>query len=554
MKQFNTLIICISFLLPMVQMQAQDTPQRYIDEIFPDVQVSSDLIYGVNATILLQPLLGEAIPQQLLFDFYEPVGDSSRNRPLVIMFSTGNFLPIQVNRTVLGTKSDSSNVEIATRLAKMGYVVASVTYRQGWNPTAPTQPERALGLIQAAYRGVQDARTAIRFFKQDFAENGNNFGVDTSRITLWGIGTGGYVSTNTAYLNTYNEIIMTENPPAKFLLDADMDEVPETPMVIEAFLGNITGETLGVIPPTGVPGFPFPPNDTLCYPNHVGYSSEFQLVVNMAGALGDFAWLDNVEDPRDNIPVIAYHLPTDPFAPYEEDVLIVPTTGDRIVNVNGSKTIVEKAVSLGINNVFIDANIDDEFTQRAREASAEAGHEYFEGLFPFIRPLNDAGNPEGDPWQWWDSEFWSTVPFDTIEGNVITFEDAARANNLDASPEKARIYIDTVIGYFAPRAYAALDLANADTTTTSLSYFISDAEVGLQMAPNPAQDFVNFQTNIDFPIRDLQLYNLNGALVRSYTNVKQSNFRLERDGLPQGLYVAKLRFDKGILTKKIIFN
>ena len=142
MKQLNILILTVALALPFLQLNGQE---RYLDQVFDEVQVTTDLTYGVNATILLLPVLGEAIPEELKFDFYEPVGDSTEARPLVILFHTGNFLPIQLNRTVLGTKADSSNVEIATRLAKMGYAVASVDYRLGWNPTAETQPERALG-------------------------------------------------------------------------------------------------------------------------------------------------------------------------------------------------------------------------------------------------------------------------------------------------------------------------------------------------------------------------------------------------------------------------
>ena len=38
-------------------------------------------------------------------------------------------------------------------------------------PLAATQDERTLQLIQAAYRGVQDSRTAVRFFRKSVAED-----------------------------------------------------------------------------------------------------------------------------------------------------------------------------------------------------------------------------------------------------------------------------------------------------------------------------------------------------------------------------------------------
>ena len=552
MKQLNILFTTICLIATISIINAQE---RYLEPVFDDVNVTiADVdagvnIYGVNATILPLPVTGQAISEPLVFDFYEPVGDTLTERPLVLLFHTGNFLPQTLNGSVYGTRGDSSGVEIATRLAKMGYVVASVDYRLGWNPTAETQPERALGLIQAAYRGVQDARTAIRFFKRDHAEGGNTYGIDTSRITLWGVGTGGYVTLGATYLNTYLEIITTTNPTGKFVLEGGI------PMVIESVNGDIEGTSFGVVPETGIP--PFPPNDTLCIPNHIGYSSEFQLSVNMAGALGDPSWLNVMADPTDNIPIIAFHSPNDPFAPYIEDVLVVPTTGDRIVNVVGSQAVVESAVSQGVNDVFVDADIDDPYTQRAMAASAEAGHEYFEGLFPFALDLLEVPSTDGgvdtvrqsDPWQWWDTELWSMV--EAVPGTGITFDQVARSGSPLAGPDRARMYIDTIIGYFAPRAYAALALDPAIVNTETQ---LSQTEVGLSLAPNPANQFINIQTNSDFPILDIEVYDLQGRRVRAVNNIQQNSFRLDRNGLSSGLYVTKLRFREGILTQKIIFD
>ncbi|MEM7724251.1 MAG: hypothetical protein AAF376_18050 [Pseudomonadota bacterium] len=80
----------------------------------------------------------------------------------------------------------------------------------------------ALGLIQAAYRGVQDGRTAIRFFKKTVAEDGNPYGIDDSKITMWGNGTGGYLVLGVNGLSFYNEIPLAANPSGKFLLDVNM--------------------------------------------------------------------------------------------------------------------------------------------------------------------------------------------------------------------------------------------------------------------------------------------------------------------------------------------
>lgn len=65
--------------------------ERYLDQVFSEVNVQKDVVYGVNATILLQRQVGEAVPQALRLDLYTPVGDTRTDRPLVIYLHTGNF-------------------------------------------------------------------------------------------------------------------------------------------------------------------------------------------------------------------------------------------------------------------------------------------------------------------------------------------------------------------------------------------------------------------------------------------------------------------------------
>ena len=144
----------------------QPSGVRYIDEVFADVTVTPNVQYGTNITVI--PALQGQPPaaQPLMLDLYEPAGDTQTDRPLILYFHTGNFLPQYVNGSALGNKDDSATVAICTEFAKKGYVVASCDYRLGWNPTAATQSERTLQLIQAAYRGVQDSRTAVRFFRK----------------------------------------------------------------------------------------------------------------------------------------------------------------------------------------------------------------------------------------------------------------------------------------------------------------------------------------------------------------------------------------------------
>lgn len=489
--------------------------QRYIDEVFTDVQDTSDIVYGINATVLALPVFGEAIPEPLLLDFYEPVGDTETNRPLVIYFHTGNFLPHPDNGGIGGKRDDSTCVAIATRLAKMGYAVAVATYRKGWNPIASTQEERVFTLINAAYRGVQDCRTAVKFFKRDVAENGNTFGIDPSKIVIWGQGTGGYVSLNAASLDEYIEIPLT--PGGKFIAQVGGQPIP---MVIEGINGDINCDSVGIVPPN-FPGFPA--GDTLNYPNHVGYSGDFALAVNMGGALGDTSWLDPGQ-----VPIISYHIPTDPFAPYKNGLVIVPGFNLPVVEVFGSHTVQEFSNRYNNNAAFAGKTYSGDFS-----AVANSRNDGYDGLFPLI---GTGGPNDSAPWEWWDP---ATNP---NHANGI-------ATNPDMSKTKALNYIDTIISYYAPRACEVLGLSCGLTSVEELNP--TDM---LTVAPNPATASIYLTARDGELIRSIFVYDLSGRLVKAHVNVDDNYFRMERHNLAAGQYVMQVHFDKGIASQSVLFQ
>lgn len=528
-------------LYGFISLQAQE---RYLGPVFDDVEVTSNVPYGQNFTVLALPLTGHTLKQFLVMDVYQPAGDTADARPLAIVLHTGNFLPIQTNGGVTGEKTDSAVVEVCMRLARMGYVAVSADYRLGWNPLAQTQPERALGLINAAYRGVQDARSCIRYFKRDFAELGNNYRIDTSKIVLWGQGTGGYIALAAATLDTYNEILNTQMPAGKFLTDLNGDGVPD-PMVIEPINGDLNGESLVGISPGGV----IPAGDTLAIPNNPGYSSEFQLSVNMGGALGDISWLDEKSPP-----VISYHVVNDQFAPFESAILVVPTTNDPIVEVQGSYTTVAKANTLGLNDAF--QGIQDAYTAAAQSSITGAGFDYQEGLYAFDIPLNAIGRADGSPWNWWSAERWDTVPFPGATGLGLpegtSYHQVALLSDMNMSAEKGRTYIDTIMGYYAPRAYAALGLT-PDTTTTSLT-LLDKSQVSLQISPNPSHGLLTIQSHPDYEMRSIRILDLSGKIVLNRPSVNSTQIQIDHTGLSTGTYITEIRFDKGVVTEKVLLH
>ncbi len=411
---------------------------RYLDEVFSDVTVTSDIQYGTNITVItaLQGL--PPAPQPLVLDLYEPTGDTETSRPLLMMFHTGNFLPPYLNGGAQGTKTDSAIVEICTRYAKMGYVVASVDYRLGWNPLAEAQEERTLQLIQAAYRGVQDSRTAVRYFRKSVAEDGNPYGIDDTKIALGGDGTGGYITLATAGISSYNDIILDDSglPIAKFWYDPGTGS--QIPMVVEDIHGN-PDATNDAYAPAEVGGF------QLCMANHVGYSSDFNYQFNLGGALGDLNWLD-----EGDIPMVSFQSPHDPFAPYETAVLIVPTTNEPVVEVSGAYDIHEEINGYATNNnaAFADADIAD---------AASANNNGWDGLFPVLNNYVDGVPTEpadASPWQWFDEA--AVQAYDDANGTNIL------ATQLTLNPTmgeaEAMFWIDQIVDYNSPRMGLSLGL------------------------------------------------------------------------------------------------
>jgi hypothetical protein len=131
------------------------------------------------------------------------------------------------------------------------------------------------------------------------------------------------------------------------------------------------------------------------------------------------------------------------------------------------------------------------------------------------------------------------------------------ANALPPAPAPAglndsiagRLYIDTILSYFAPRACLALGLGCDLKPLNTL-----DAElIGLEISPNPATESMTFSTT-DKAIQSIYLYDLQGRLVKAHVDIENTQFVMPRNTLNAGLYFAEIRFAEGVVTKKIMFN
>ena len=536
--------------------------QRYVTEVFtPDqVVITPGVSYGQNVDFLTSNLADPDVPADLGFlqmtvsqgnpippeyfnpldtstavkvadlkmDIYEPdqAVDTETARPMVLYLHTGNALPpgYPGNGSPTGRRTDSTAVEICKQLAQRGYVAVSMSYRLGWNPLGTTLEVRRGTLLNAIYRAIHDVRQCIRTHKAVAANGGNTYAINPDKIVVLGEGTGGYIALANATLDQASELFIEKFVP-------DPLNNPGVSYIDTNAVGNLDG---------------FNGQLTLYRPN--GFDYETQFCVNLGGALADTSWME-VGD----VPMVACHTVFDPYAPFTEGTVIVPTTGEEVVPVQGSNFFVALANTYGNNASFATLPAGDPFTDRARSLYGQVvdGVQISanpEGLFPMVRPhwAPPAGD-EASPWQWWDPT--SPDALDIIPGLNITCHQASLASNPDMSGAKGRAYIDTIMGYINPRIVCELQLGLCSLVSIDEN---SSVAQGVDLFPNPAADRVTISST-EAAIVSYEVYDVNGRLVRTASvNAKQAV--IERQGLQAGAYSVQLRFAEGTVTRKLMLD
>ncbi|WP_299455571.1 carboxylesterase family protein [uncultured Microscilla sp.] len=196
MKRLTTLLSLM--LLAVAGAWAQ---QRYIDEIFTNVNETKGVRFSTQVpepkpgggwyeSVTGLPINAkehDTRKRDLFMDIFKPIGDNNTNRPVLIVCFGGGF--------VAGDRNLGDIRTMAIRMAKRGYVTAAIDYRLGMN----VFDEGAA--LRAVYRGVQDGRSAIRYFRANAA----SLGVDPNQIFIAGHSAGAFIAVQTAYLDKDNE-------------------------------------------------------------------------------------------------------------------------------------------------------------------------------------------------------------------------------------------------------------------------------------------------------------------------------------------------------------
>lgn len=352
MKQYLRIAAFCTLLLATAMVSKAQV--RYLDEVFTNVDVDTTIQYGQN----YEYYTGFTTLKPLVMDVYTPAGDNATNRPVILLSHNGSFLPEAITSQggfCFSGRKDSSIVELCKRFARRGYVAVSFDYRLGWNFQSGDAETRAKTIIQAVYRAMQDSKTLIRYFKNDFVNNGNQWGIDTGKIVLGGSNSGAYVALAANSLNDTAELSQS-----KFVGTGG-------PFINQDTLGDFNGF-----------------GGLLNQSNYPGFSSRFQATLALGGAVGDTSWIQAGEGP-----VLAFHGVNEFLTPYNTG-LVVTSTLQPVIEVSGSGDFMPVYNRLGCNNSLSPNNFEDGPPNRQGGVSTVS----YEGLYPFY-------NAGYEPWNWY---------------------------------------------------------------------------------------------------------------------------------------------------------
>lgn len=249
---------------------------------FSDFTVTPGIVYGSNVNAM-------GMTEELVVDIYEPAGDAAALRPLLVIAHGGFF--------VGGSNDGADVVPLCEDFARMGYVVASMSYRLGIDNFFDLEN----AMVRAVWRGVHDSRAAVRFFRKTAAEDGNPYRIDPEHILLGGVSAGGFIALHHAYVDADSEIPASVDPNGSGLG------------------GGLEGNS-----------------------GNAGYTSEVFGVFNIAGALKTADYLSIGDEP-----LVSVHGDADGTVPFGAGTVYL--TMIPVTDVEGSGVIHETAVDLGID-------------------------------------------------------------------------------------------------------------------------------------------------------------------------------------------------------------
>lgn len=186
----------------------------------------------------------------LEMDVFKPIGDGNLKRPIYLHFHGGSWVEIS-------NKEQTEGREVCKDMARRGYLAANVEYRRGFHRLNYYEPYALCSsvvfaglnnclypfdtseIFRAVFRGMQDAKGAIRFLKSHHLQDSS----DIENVFIGGESAGGFIAFATAFMDC-----LTEKPLSCYTLsnalpaDSDFSGCHVAPInLTRADLGSIEG-------------------------------------------------------------------------------------------------------------------------------------------------------------------------------------------------------------------------------------------------------------------------------------------------------------------------
>jgi len=334
MRLIVLILLCPFFLL------GQPPTERYTSELF-SVTETNDVLFS---TAVPQPVAGGGFYEfitglplnadesstanvDLYMDIFEPTGDTLSQRPLIIISFGGGFLS--------GSRDHWSMRLLCQELASRGFVTASIDYRLGMNIFDEDLSKRAV------YRGLQDLRSAVRFFRAD-ANGSNTYRIDPNKIFAGGHSSGAFMAIHNAYLD-----LESERPPSTYAWLQDGD-----PVLDQGCLD--------------------------CAGDNQSYDGRCNAIFSLAGAIGHTYYMETATDPE----IVMFHSEDDGTVPYTSgdpfSSILILVIGDDLPTVYGSQPISERADSIGLPYEFYS------YSSRGHSVHENGNSELYDDIVPGI--------------------------------------------------------------------------------------------------------------------------------------------------------------------------
>ena len=490
----------LTIILISISLTSFSQDYRYVNTIFSNVTASNNIIYG-TAPAINSPYNDESntTTSNLLMDIYQPTGDALSQRPVIIFAHGGGFSN--------GDKTVDDMTAYCDTFARKGYVTVSINYRQG----VEINDNSDLHYLRAAYRGLQDGRSAIRFLRANAA----TYGIDTNKIYWGGNSAGSFIGLNSIYLDANEK--PTEASAVNYTI------------MIAGIPANFSGPDLGNI-------------DEGTNLNHNGVPNA---VMACWGGVADTLTIN----ANNNTPVFLVHGTTDAIVSFNSGA---PFGISSLSPVYGSNSIYTRLNSIGIpaQETYFVPNQDHEFygVTNGDWDNGTSGNQYWDTVITKATAF-------------YYLQHKPTADFLFLTNNLsVDFTDASTGatnwlwnfgdGNTNTTQNPSHTYATS--GTYFVSLYIQNDINSWDTINNSITVGtqskINSNKINndIKIYPNPTSNFVFIESN-NQNIESIEVIDFTGKTILSTTNNK-----IDFIDYKKGIYFIKVITNKQIFTYEIV--